>query len=56
VLAGAAAAAVAFSFVLREGARRARQTLPTPVVDAAFAAGTTWVLAEAVRRFDRAES
>jgi hypothetical protein len=53
VLAGAGAAAVALSFMLRAGARRARQTLPGPLVNAGIAAGATWALAEAVRRFDR---
>jgi hypothetical protein len=53
VAAGAAAGALAFSFLLRGIARRARETLPAPVVDATLAAGTTWALAQAVRRFDR---
>jgi hypothetical protein len=51
--AGAAAGALALSFLLREVARRARETLPAPAVDAALAAGTTWALAQAVRRLDR---
>jgi hypothetical protein len=53
VVAGAAAGALALSFLLREVARRARETLPAPVVDATLAAGTTWALAQAVRRLDR---
>jgi nicotinamidase-related amidase len=53
VVAGAAASAVALSFLLRGVARRARRTFPGPVVDAAVAAGATWMLAEVVRRFER---
>ena len=49
-LAGAATAALALSYLLREAARRAGGTLPGPLANAAVAAGTTWALAEAVRR------
>jgi hypothetical protein len=49
-MAGAGAAALALSFGLREVARRGRTTLPAPLVNAAVAAGTTWALAEAVKR------
>ena len=54
VVAGGAVGAMGLSFVLRGIARRAREALPAPIVDAALAAGTTWVLAQAVRRFERA--
>jgi hypothetical protein len=50
VVAGAAAAAVAFSFVLRAVARKASDALPAPLVDAAVAASATWAIAEAARR------
>jgi hypothetical protein len=53
VVAGAAVGALGLSFALREIARRARGALPAPVVDATLAAGTTWVLAQAVRRLER---
>jgi len=49
-LAGAATAALALSYLLREAARRAGGTLPGPLANVAVAAGTTWALAEAVRR------
>jgi hypothetical protein len=55
-VAGVAVGALGLSFVLREVARRARETLPAPVVDAALAAGTTWALAQAARRFELAGS
>ena len=50
LIAGAATAALALSYLLREAARRAGGTLPGPLANAAVAAGTTWALAEAVRR------
>ena len=53
VVAGAAVGALGLSFALREIARRAREIFPAPVVDATLAAGTTWALAQAVRRLDR---
>lgn len=53
LVAGIAAAAVALSFVLRAGARRARRTLPPALVNAGVAAGTTWALAEGARRLER---
>lgn len=53
VVAGAAVGAMGLSFALREVARRARGTLPAPLVDVALAAATTWALAQAVRRFGR---
>lgn len=54
--AGAAAAAVGMSFVLREGARRARRVLPQPVANVAVAAGASWLLAEALRRLEASKS
>jgi hypothetical protein len=53
VVAGAAAGAMVLSFALREVARRVRETVPAPIVNAALAAGATWVLAQATRRLDR---
>lgn len=51
VVAGAAVAAVALSFALRDAARRAREFVPAPVANAAIAAATTWAVATAARRF-----
>lgn len=51
VVAGAAVAAVALSFGLREAARRAREVVPAPLADAAVAAAASWALATAARRF-----
>jgi hypothetical protein len=51
LIAGAAVAAVAVSFLLRDAARSARDLVPAPVANAAIAAATTWALATAARRF-----
>jgi hypothetical protein len=56
VVAGVAAAAIGASFALRGVARSARRSFPAPLVNAAVAAGTTWALAEVVRRLDTAAS
>ena len=47
-LAGIAAAVYASSFAFRRAARVARGTLPAPLVNAAVAAGGTWLLAKAL--------
>jgi hypothetical protein len=47
-----AAATVAASFALRAVARSASRSLPAPLVNAAVAAGGTWVLAELLRRLE----
>jgi hypothetical protein len=52
VAAGVAAAALVLSFALRGAARKARRSLPAPLVNAALATGTTWALGEALRRFE----
>ena len=54
VAAGAAVAALVLSFAFREAARSVGRRLPGPLVNAAVAAATTWAVAEAVRRFERA--
>jgi hypothetical protein len=51
VVAGAAVAAVALSFALRGVARSVREVVPAPLANAAIAAGATWALAAAARRF-----
>jgi len=51
LVAGVAVAAVLLSFALREGARRASDVVPAPLANAAVAAGATWALAAAARRF-----
>jgi hypothetical protein len=51
LIAGAAVAAVALSFALREAARSARDVVPAPLANAAIAAAATWALAAAARRF-----
>jgi hypothetical protein len=53
IVAATAVAALGLSFILREAARRARRTLPAPLVNTAFAAGTTWLVAKAARRLER---
>jgi hypothetical protein len=52
VAAGIAAATLAASYGFREVARRARQRVPTRLVDAAVAAVGTWLVAEVFRRVD----
>jgi hypothetical protein len=56
VTAGVAAAALVLSFALRGAARKARRSLPAPLVNAALATGTTWALGEALRRLELARS
>jgi len=48
--AAVAGATLAASFALRAAARAAGRSLPAPLVNAAVAAGGTWVLAEVLRR------
>lgn len=48
--AAVAGATLAASFALRAAARAAGRVLPTPLANAAIAAGGTWALAEALRR------
>jgi uncharacterized protein (DUF697 family) len=52
VAAGAALAALALSFALRGAARGVREVVPPPLAHAAIAAGATWALAAAARRFN----
>jgi hypothetical protein len=52
IVAGTAVAALAASYAFRELARTLRPKLPRPLVDAAVAAGGTWLLAEVARRLE----
>jgi hypothetical protein len=51
-----AAGAMALSFAFRGLARRARSTLPAPLVDVALAAAATWALAQAARFLERRDA
>ena len=52
VATGIAAGALVLSYALRGVARKARTTLPGPLVNTVLAVGATWALGEALRRFE----